>query len=395
MTSKKRLLILNGSHSDIPLINAAKKLGYYVITTGNLPNLIGHAYADEYHSCDFSDVKAVLKLAEKLKIDGVVSCTNDFGLIAASYVGEKLGLPGHDTYENSLTLHHKNRFKKVAQANEIPVARTQFFNSKHDALEWFEPGLLPLIVKPVDLTGGKGVSKAESHEDYVKAVHIAFDQSRVGHIVVEEFIVGTQHSFSTFIVDHKVVFSFSDNEFSYLNPFLVSTSSSPALFIDEVRDQLIASIEKMAELLHLRDGLFHLQYILDAQHKLYIIEPTRRCSGDLYPYPVNYALKIDWPHWIVKAESGIDCKDFPRTQQQGFCGRHCIMSPRNGIMKNVIVDPSLKENIYDELLWWKPGDVVDNYLVQKMGIYCLRYDSMEEMISKTNNITNLVRVELQ
>lgn len=395
MSGKKKLLLLNGSHSDIPLIQAAKTLGYHVITTGNLPNLIGHAYADEYHECDFSDIKAVLNLAEKLKIDAVLSCTNDFGLIAAAYVGEKLGLPGHDSYENALTLHHKNRFKKFAQANSLPVAKTQFFNSRNDALEWFEPELLPLIVKPVDLTGGKGVSKAQTHDEYITAVKNAFEQSRVGHIVVEEFIVGTQYSFSTFVVDHKVVFSFSDNEFSYLNPFLVSTSAAPALHVNEVKGQLIASIEKIANLLELEDGLFHYQYLLDAHHKLYIIEPTRRCSGDLYPYPVNYAMNIDWPHWIVKAETGVNCKDFPETVQQGFCGRHCIMSPRNGIIKNIFIDPRLKQNVYDELHWWKPGDVVDNYLVQKMGIYCLRYDSMEEMFTTTQEITNLVRVELE
>ena len=45
---QKKLLILNGSHSDIPLIQAGKALGYYVITTGNNPDLIGHQYSDEY-----------------------------------------------------------------------------------------------------------------------------------------------------------------------------------------------------------------------------------------------------------------------------------------------------------------------------------------------------------
>src|SRR5215510_4014485 len=289
--SKEKLLVLNGSHSDIPLIQTAKKLGYHVITTGNLPELIGHAYADEYHNCDFSDVKAVLKLAEKLKIDAVVSCSNDFVLITAAYVGEKMGLPGHDTYENALTLNHKHRFKKYALANKLPVAKTQFFNSKNDALDWFQPDLLPLIIKPVDLTGGKGVSKAETHEEYIAAINTAFSQSRVGHIVGEQFIVGTQYSFSSFLVDQKVVFAFSDNEFSYKNPFLVSTSAAPALYIDEVKNQIVETIEKVAAQLNLRDGLFHVQYLLDANHKLYIIEPTRRCSGDLYSYPVNYAMK--------------------------------------------------------------------------------------------------------
>ncbi len=395
MTNRKKLLVLNGSHSDIPLIQTGKKMGYHVITTGNLPELLGHKYADEYHPCDFSDVRATLKLAEKLKIDAVVSCANDFGLVAAAYVGEKMGLPGHDTYENALTLHHKHRFKKYALATELPVAPTQFFNSVEVAKEWFEPELLPLIIKPVDLTGGKGVSKANTREEYIQAIEYAFSQSRIGHIVVEQFIVGTQYSFSTFLVDQKVKFTFSDNEYSYKNPFLVSTSAAPALNIDKVKGQLVATIEKIADQLDLVDGLFHYQYLLDENLKLFIIEPTRRCSGDLYSYPVNQAMGVDWAEWIVKAETGVNCKDFPTTTQKGFCGRHCIMSSQNGVIKDIVIDPRIKDNIYDELLWWKPGDVVDNYLAQKMGIYFLKYDSMEEMISKSHEISNLIRVEMQ
>ena len=64
----KKLLMLNGSHSEISMIEAAKALGYYVITTGNNPNLIGHKYANEYIFGDYSDKEAMLKLAQKEKI---------------------------------------------------------------------------------------------------------------------------------------------------------------------------------------------------------------------------------------------------------------------------------------------------------------------------------------
>ena len=90
MVKKKKLLILNGSHSDIPLIKSAKSLGYYVITTGNNPKLIGHSYSDERCFADFSDPDAILVIARKLNIDAVCSCSNDFGIITASYISEKI-----------------------------------------------------------------------------------------------------------------------------------------------------------------------------------------------------------------------------------------------------------------------------------------------------------------
>ena len=394
MSRKKKILILNGDHSDIPLIQAAKKLGFYVITTGNIPYLIGHNYADEYHCIDFSNKDEILKLSQQLHIDYICSNANDFGAITASYVAEKMGIGGHDSYQTTLLLHQKDLFKKFAFQHQIPTPYTESFDNKDEALKAVEHVHFPLIIKPVDLSGGKGISKIFDRAEYTKAVIKAFNVSRVKRIIIEELIVGTEHSFSTFLINGKIVFYFSDNEYSYLNPYMVTTSAAPAINCEKVSKTLVNAVEKMANLLSLRDGIFHIQYIF-ANNRAKIIDITRRCSGDLYPYPVNYATHLDWAYWIVRAEAGLDCSDFPTATQTGYCGRYCIMSSKNGIVKNVIIDASLKNNIYDELFWWKKGDVIDNYLVQKLGIVMLSYTSMDEMIEKTNQLNNLIRVEIE
>lgn len=389
---KKKLLILNGSHSEIPLISAGKKYRFHVITTGNLPNLIGHSYSDEYHQADFSNLKKILQLAKKLKIDAICSCANDFGAITASYVSDKLSLPGHDTYDTSLILHHKNKFKAFAAKHDIPTPFAKGYGNYDEALLSINEFTFPLIIKPVDMTGGKGVSKVEEKSDCKKAIQSAFQQSRQKRIVIEEFMDGTQHSLSTFIHNKKVVFYFSDNEYSYLNPYLVSTSAAPSTNITTVSKPLIEASEKIAERLSLVDGVFHIQYLYK-NGKAKIIEITRRCSGDFYPYPVNKAMGVNWEDWILKAETGIKCSDFPKVKQKGFCGRHCIMSAKNGIVKNINIDEAIKDNIYQKMVWWKNGDVIDNYLVQKLGVLFLEYKNMEEMLEKTVNINELIKVE--
>lgn len=389
----QKILILNGSHSEIPLIQAAKKLGLHVITTGNIPQLIGHSYSDEYHFADFSNKDEILKLAIKLNIDFICSNANDFGAITAAYVAEKMGLLGHDSYETALQLHHKDLFKKFALQCQIPTPYAESFRDIKSAEMGIKNKYFPLIVKPVDLTGGKGISKVYNKNQYKDAVEKAFYASRRNALVVEEFVEGSQHSFASFIVNQKVVFYFSDNEFSFLNPYLVSTSSAPATNIDVVVDALIGNVEKIAQLLSLKDGLFHIQYLFNGI-ELKIIEVTRRCSGDLYPYPVNYATHIDWAEWIVKAECGLDCSDFPLVKQTGYCGRHCIMSPCNGILRHVHISEAIVGNIYDKLFWWKKGDIIDNYLVQKMGVVCLSFSSMEEMQEKISKINQFIHVSV-
>lgn len=391
--NKKKLLILNGSHSEIPLIQSAKKIGFHVVTTGKLPDLIGHQYADEYFPADYSNKEDVLQFAENLDIDRICSCANDFGATTAAYVSEKMGLSGHDTYATALLLHQKDSFKKLSLLNDLPTPHSISFLSYEQAENAINSLSFPVIIKPVDLTGGKGVAKVDNVKEYLSGIAAAFDLSREKRIVVEDFFIGTQHSFSSFIVDKKVVFSFSDNEYSYKNPYYVSTSSSPAHDIDKYSDVLIAAVEKIAELLDLVDGVFHIQFLANGIEAK-IIDITRRCSGDLYSYPVNYSTNIDWAEWLVRAETGQNCSMFPKTVQSGYSGRHCVMAEENGTIRNVIVSDELKPFIHSELFWWQPGDIIDDYLVQKVGIIVFKFNTKMEMDDIVGRLPSLIRIEL-
>ena len=108
----KKVLILNGSFCEVPIIKKAKELGYYVVTTGNMPNLVGHQYADEYIPADYSDKEAILKICQENDIWRIISCANDFGVLTSAYVAEKMGWPGHDTYEKAMIMHQRDLFKK-------------------------------------------------------------------------------------------------------------------------------------------------------------------------------------------------------------------------------------------------------------------------------------------
>jgi len=169
---------------------------------------------------------------------------------------------------------------------------------------------------------------------------------------------------------------------------------APAVNVNDVADDLIHAIEKMTKKLSLKDSIFHVQYIYNNK-KAYILEITRRCSGDLYPYPVDYSTGLDWAGWIVKAETGMDCSDFPVVSQKGFSGRHCIMSPKNGILKYIVIKKPIEGNIYDKMIWLKKGDRINNYLTEKAGVLLLRYSSMDEMLEKTQRINQLICMNVE
>lgn len=390
---KDKVLILNGSHSELTLIDELKKLGKYVIATGNIPEAYGNQYVDEYVKADYSDMEIILDIAREKQITGVVSCANDFGIITASYIAEKMNLKGHDSYETTVLLHQKDLFKEFALNNKMQVPFSRKFDSVDEALQYSRELDYPIIVKPVDLTGGKGVSKVENPEQYETAIRLAFERSRKKVVVVEQYIEGTYHSFSSFLVDKKVVAWFSDNEYSNVYRFFVDTSAGPADYVDEVKDILIRQAEIAAEKLNLVNGVFHMQYVMDENHIPYVIDITRRCSGDIYPEPVEHSTGVPWSKWIVMSELGYDSSIFrERGTQKKICGRHCIMADSEGIVKDVVISERLKPYIYKSVQWWQPGFEIKNHLVDKAGILFYEFPDAVAMNDIVKEIKNLVTV---
>jgi len=391
---KRRLLIAGGGYADIPLILAAKKLGYHVITSGNRPDELGHRHSDHYEPADFSDAEAMLALAQHLKIDAIVPCCNDFSALSSAYVAHRLDLPGHDACETSMIIHHKDSYRDFALAHGIPAPKAKAIECVVQAMHEAASLRLPIIVKPVDLTGGKGMTKVRSAEEVPPAVEKALQASRAKRVVIEEFLSGSRHGFSTFIRDGRVVFYFSDNEHYFLNPFLVSAASAPGDVSPSVEKTLCGWIEKIASRLSLVTGIVHVQYMLRGDGPV-IIEICRRAPGDLYVRWVELATGVPYAEWILRAFAGLDCSDVTMVGPKGFTTRHCVMSAKPGRVKDVVFDASIKKNVIDRLMWWKPGDPVTDVLTSKFGIVFLRFDSREEMLDKTERMQQLIRVETE
>lgn len=396
------MLLLGGSHAEIPLIQAAQSLGWYVITTGNAREGLGHPYADKNVFADFSDKDAMLELAKREGVQAVCSGCNDFALLSTVYVCEKLGLPGHDSYATSLEIHHKDKYRALATKLGIPTPRAitvRASNCTENCAD-FESAIaqlaFPIIVKPVDLTGGKGIHRASNADEARSAYKDATSRTRQDHVVVEEFVVGTNHGFSAMLVKGKVAFAFSDNEQYFVNKYLVSGANTPSTSSDKTLAMLREYSERIASELNLVDGILHIQYIERADGTPVIIEICRRPPGDLYIKFVKYATGVDYPKFIIMAETGEDISGIADVPTQGFWLRHCIMAGpeiENGsTVRDVTFAPEIQGNIVEKFLWYKPGEKIDDKLLYKAGIVFFKFDSLAEMQDKTARMTDLAKI---
>ncbi len=376
----KKVLLLCSSHNDLGTIRALKKLGYYIIVTGNVENLPGQKWTDKYIPADYSDKELILEIANSEEIDNICACCNDYGVYTASYVAEKMGLAGYDSYDTILTLHNKDLFKDFAQQNNIPTPIAHSFNDLSKAKGMIIKSEFPIIVKPVDCSAGNGISVVRKSEDIDDALNCAFKASRSSRIVVEPFITGSQHGFCTFLLNRKVVAICTNNEYSFENNFRVEIDTFPASSYTETQYVLVHEIEKMAEILNLKDGIFHMQYIV-SDGKLWIIEVMRRTLGNMYHVLGNELNGIDWEYWETRARCGLDCSAFPQNvYQEGYYAYKTILAPSNGTIKNIKIPKEYSKYIFKEYFLMKSGDIVENYLNKPIGFLFMMFSDEKDML---------------
>ncbi len=391
--TKKRILVLNGSFCEQPIIETASKMGYYVITTGNAPDLIGHKYADKYIACDYSDKNAILNLVQNNKIDGIIPCANDFGVLTASYVAEKMGWKGLDNYENALLLHHKDKFKSYCKEKNVPSPISEIFKTKIDAINFCKNAIYPIIVKANDLTGGKGIKRANNFKEAQDAINEAFEASRDKLIVVEPFIEGTQHSICVFLVNKKIIVSSSCQSYSFTNPYLIQAETFPSRFIQgSVKQELEQIIENMAEDLNLADGILNIQLILN-DNKIYVIELMRRCFGNDALFPYKMVSGFDWYTAYILAALGEDASSIKiQKPEKKYCGHFSLMAKETGILDKVIINKKITDHVFRRYDLIQSGEKIDNPNAQRPVYLYYEYDDIEKMNIDITHYSDWVRV---
>lgn len=353
----KKIFIPGGKVEDLWLVRAAHRLGFYVITSGYNADAPAHKESDKYIKADYADKEEMLKIAKAENIDYMCSCANDFGMISTAYVCEQLGLPGHDSYETTLTIHHKDRFKPLAKKLGLHSPVSEILVSKEAALDYVKKTPGKIVLKPVDNVASAGVSIVETIDEKIAAIDYAFSKTRVGHILAEPCVEGFFVPVTSMIIDQKVVAFFATADLSYpqgkthLPPIPISNltngSLNPSPFMEEFAPAIIEDFNKIARELHLVDGKFHAELLIQKDHTAQIFDVHRRSSGGAAP-GWNLVTGLCWEDWVLRAECGLSLDDFPRGIGQGFpyISRK-IYAPRNGHLDKVIFDDYLTEKLIE------------------------------------------------
>lgn len=355
---KKRVLIPGGREADCGMVNAAHRMGMYVITSGTHDKDPAHRLSDEYVFADYSDKEAMLALAKEKNIDYMVSNSNDFGMISTAYVCEQLGLPGHDSYETTVRLHTKDTFKAAAKKIGIHSPVSEIFDNRDEAIAFLRNVDQKYIIKPCDNVGSNGVCTPESTGDIEKCVDFAFTNTKKGKILAEPFIEGFFVPVTSMIINKKVQAFFTEAYFPYPEGVKVGPRfpinyhctgyQIPAPFADEFSPEIIEDFEKIAREFDLVDGKFHCELLITPEHKAWIFDVHRRISGVFVPKSHwDISGEITWEDWVLRAECGMDLSGFPKDcKQRKYVHSRNIYAPKDGLIKRLIFDEYLSSHLY-------------------------------------------------
>ena len=393
----KRLLVLSGSHTQIPIIKKARELGHYVITCDYLEDNPGHQYAHEYYNVSTTDKEGVLSLAQKLKIDGIVCYASDPAAATAAYVGEKLELPSQP-YEAVEILSNKEQFRKFLRENHFKVPKAKGYSSYEEIKADFHQFNLPVIIKPVDSSGSKGVAKIESIETLEEKVVCALRFSRMKRFIVEEFIAGYHVGGDGFSVNGKLVFRcFVNQKFpsnSSPNPFAPIGSSYPCLLPEYLQTKMHNEIQKVLDLLKMKTGAYNFDIRIDDKEDVYLIEIGARNGGGGLQNIVKYGTGFKLIENILYAALGEDC-DLSQSKANVYWGCYYLHSAKNGVFEAVDIVKEFYDNyVVEYKLLVKPGDSISAFTGAHalLGTMILKFSSKDEMVEKMGTITDWVKV---
>lgn len=402
----KKILLLGGSAQQLVAIRAAKELGYYTVVMDYLPDNPGQYEADKFYGESTTDVEAVYRIAKEEKVDGILAYASDPAALPAAIVAERLGLPTNPAKSVEI-LGLKYPWREFLQKNGFACPKHYSFNPQtaiNDIKEATKDFSFPLVVKPTDSSGSKGVTMLESWEGLEKAISWADSYSRNKILLIEEYI---QRGFPSviggdiFVWDGKIVLY---GEMECLrdmqkSPLIPIGKKKPLQVNDKQKELIHSELQRIVTSLNIRFGELNIEIILDKEDNVHFLELGPRAGGNMIPIQLSDAFGIDLVKANVQAAMG-EAPDFIHetvTPKVGCYMHYVLHSYEVGTFEGIEIAPSIKPNVYREVIYKYPGDKVEVFdgAGKALGILFLHFDTIEEMESFCNNHNQLIKIKLQ
>lgn len=319
----KKLLIMGTCHGTKAIIEYAKSQGVYTIVTDYFPpeKSAGKRIADNFWMISTADLDSLEKKCRDEGVDAVISGVSDFNQEMTVELCNRLGIPCHCTKEAWHYSRDKSDFKALCREVNAPIPEDYFLSDKLTEEE-LAAVKFPVVVKPVDLSGNRGVNYCYNKDELVEAYRYAQSVSKSDRIIVERMLCGEEW-YSTYAIANGEISLLALNAM-YAQPgepkncYTVTTTVSRYVekYINEINDSIVRVLRSVG----CTDGIAWVQVMLDQDGHFYIIEMGYRMDGELMVIPYKEVCNFDTIKWMVDTALGIPhtAEDLPEPQTRAF-----------------------------------------------------------------------------
>lgn len=273
----KKLAIIGASYLQLPLVKKAKEMGIETHCFAWEDGAVCKDIADYFYPISILNQEKILEVCKKLNIDGITTIATDMAVPTISYVAEKLKLISNSS-KTALIATNKGLMRHAFALAGCNSPKFAVFETKNNASLDFN---LPVIVKPVDRSGSRGVSKIEIQSDLQQAIETAVDESFSKHVIVEEFIEGQEVSVESISWKGKHYILAITDKITTGNPnFVELAHHQPSSLSKEIQIKISQQTIFALNALEIQNGASHSEFKINNNGEVFVIEVGARMGGD-------------------------------------------------------------------------------------------------------------------
>ena len=353
----RKLAIIGASYLQEPLIEKAKELGYETHVFAWAANDVGEKTADYFYPISIVEKDAILDVCRRLGICGICTIASDLAAVTVNYVANKLGLPGN-TEEASLLSSNKYYMRKAFFEGNCPSPKSIRVSSVNDL-----SGVqltYPVIIKPLDRSGSRGITKVENKQDLEKAISIAIAQGFEKYVLVEEFAVGDEYSVECISYHGEHHFLAMTKKYTTGAPHFIETGHiEPSGVSDVILKRVKEIVFQALDTLKITDSASHTEIKISKSGDIKLIEIGGRMGGDYIGSDlVRMSTGVDFVRAVIQVAVG-EKPDLSVGQLPEFAAVRFVLNKEDRKILEQL-EKNHPEYIMLRDVWNEDGEVTDS-----------------------------------
>lgn len=398
----EKLLMLGTGLASKEIVEYAKSQGVYTIVTDYLPPEKSKAklVSDEYWMINTNDVDTLEQRCREENITAVMCGVSEFNLEMTMELCKRLNLPTYCTPEAWHYSRDKADFKLLCREVGAPIAQDYFISDELTKEELAKVNY-PVVVKPIDLSGNRGISYCHNEEELVNAYKYARSVSKSPKIVVERMLHGNEwygyYALAKGEIRQIGLVAMEAEPGQLKNLYSLSTTVTG--YVEQFMEEINPSVEEVLKKVGCKEGIAWVQVMLDDDGHFYIIEMGYRLPGDLPFVAFPHILGFDSIKWLTDYARGIELTPdmLPPAQTKAYkkcgCG-YSLWTHKGGTLSEMIGIEEVTK--IEGISYYSLNDIGSEFVEHRpLGVFGVTADTIEEFIEKIKFINSTVSLRDQ